>query len=152
VKHTVALLRKCREAHRDLAQRALANARAEAIAAHQQFVRTRDLSFEARDMLDELIKTDGRGFDASWRESVLPGCEAFLLQRVRNSDADYENLQKCRELLKAAQAKALQCERALMRTDELQLVVDDETKQAMRRQEEATDEEFALTYSSRAAA
>jgi hypothetical protein len=152
VKHTVALLRKCREAHRDLAQRELASASAEATAATDQWVRTRNLGLEARNMRDELIRIDGRGFDASWRESVLPGCEALLLQRAREAKAAFDRFQQCKELLQSAQAKALQCERALMRTDELQHVVDDEAKQVARRQEESTEEEFALTYSSRALA
>jgi hypothetical protein len=143
------LLRTARDARKQAAQRRLAAAQTQLAQAQGQAAEAQAAVVQARDARDQLLGGRGAGLQRDWRDTVLPSCLALIAQRQTAVVSAQQKISSASEALAKERAALNTCERALLRTDELQELLDGEVKELEARAEQLLDEDLALTHGGR---
>jgi hypothetical protein len=144
------LLRTARDARKQAAQRRLAAAQAQLARAQGRAADAHGVVVQARDARDQLLSGRGAGLQRDWRDTVLPSCLALIAQCQTAVASAQQQVSSAGEALAKERAALNTCERALLRTDELQALLDGEVKDMEARSEQLLDEDLALTHGGRA--
>jgi hypothetical protein len=140
------LLRKRRTARRDTALGHVATARAQRDGAHAALLQTAVRLREALNWLSSVRQGQGQGQDAQWRQATLLSCNA-LVEREHAALAQAETvLERAKQVLAERQVELMKCERALMRTDELQALAKQASAEAERLREQDLDDDLAAAW------
>jgi hypothetical protein len=143
------LLRTARDARKQAAQRRLAAAQAQVAQAQGQAAEAQAAVVQARDARDQLLGGRGAGLQRDWRDTVLPSCLALIAQCQAAVASAQQKVSSAVEALAKERAALNTCERALLRTDALQELLDGEVKDLEARAEQLLDEDLALTHGGR---
>ena len=151
MKDVLALLRRFRSTRREVAAGRVAAARklldaADAAEAHARAGTEQAWAWQA-----EVVQRRGRAAQANWRDAMLPSCEALVAQRVAVQVQAQQAQRVMQQQLQAQQAALLACERALLRTDELSHICDEQQQLAELAQEQSLDDDMAAAWRRRAA-
>jgi flagellar biosynthesis chaperone FliJ len=144
MKKLLILIRKSREARKDAAAGRLAAAQqgvGRAVANSKQ--KLSDL-IQAKSEYDHLLATNGAGLLPDWRNSVLPGVLTLLELRARATQMAHRELMAQRAVVADCRRALTLCEKALLRTDELQAILKDEQRERERLAEQDVDDDLAI--------
>ena len=143
MKKVLALLRSSRTSRRDAALGRMAAARQQldaAAAAQHQSAATLE---QAVAWQQEVLQGRGRAADAQWRRAMLPSCGALVEQRRAQLDQARDAVTRHQHAMNIQRTALSMCERALIRTDELERLTIDEARTAERLQEQSQDDDLA---------
>lgn len=143
MKKVLVLLRSTRTSRRDAALGRVAAARqalddATAVLAQSQTLLQQALAWQL-----DVRQGRGRATDAAWRAAILPSCEALVAQRKDQLELAMDAVTLHQHALHVQRAALALYERALNRTDALQRITDEETRNDERLQEQALDDDLA---------
>lgn len=137
------LLRSSRTSRRDAALGRMAAARqrldAAAAALHQSTAALQ----EAKVWQQDVLLGRGPAADAHWRCAMLPSCEALVEQRRAQLDQAQDAFTLRQHAMNIQRTALSVCERALIRTDELERLSIDQVRNAERLQEQSQDDDLA---------
>jgi hypothetical protein len=142
----LALVRKSRTARKEAAQGRLAAAQQElarAVAASTTAVAEID---EANDWREAFLRRNGVGLNKDWRHTMLPSINALIFQRRGATVKALERVEAQRRVVVECREALTRCERALMRNEELQGIVDLEAKDRERLAEQSQDDDLAISH------
>jgi hypothetical protein len=146
LKHILALLRRSRDAKKEAALGRLAGAQARQSQAAAEFQRTVALAEEAEVWWQELLARNGEGLDPAWRTTMLPSCIALVYQRKEQAVKAAQAVDERRTEVKKCRAEVTQCEKALLRTDELAQILKEQARALERLAEQSQDDDLAIGY------
>lgn len=144
MKKLLILIRKSRDARKEAAAGRLAAAQqavARAVANSRQ--KLSEL-VQAKTEYDHLLATRGTGLLPDWRVSVLPGVLTLLELRARATQIAHRELMAQRVVVADCRKALTLCEKALLRTDELQAILKDEQRERERLTEQDVDDDLAI--------
>ena len=146
MKHILALLRVARNARKEAALGRLTNAQSRQSQGAIEFQRTVGLADEAERWRHDLLARNGDGLDPAWRITMLPSCVALVYQRKEQAIQAAQRLDELRSEVRKLRMDVTKCEKALLRTDELQKILKDQADFESRLAEQAQDDDFAIGY------
>jgi flagellar biosynthesis chaperone FliJ len=148
----LSLLRKTRDARKEAALGRLSAAQGR-LAQAMTLLRTANQGFqEAQVWREELLRRNGAGLGKDWRHTMLPSCQALLYLRASEITNAAKQVEEQRHAVTECRAALTLCEKALLRTDELQDILKDETRDAERLAEQSQDDDLAIAHGSQSAA
>jgi flagellar biosynthesis chaperone FliJ len=138
------LLRKTRDARKDAAMAKLSAAQKQ-LAQAQAALQAAGLRWrEAQVWRDELLRRNGAGLGKDWRHTVLPSCVAVLALRATEAGRAAQDVEAAQQAVRAARSALTLCEKALLRTDELQDILKTEAQDQERLAEQSQDDDLAI--------
>ena len=146
MKHILVLLRRSRDAKKDAALGRLSSAQNKQSQAAAEFQHAVALADQAEMWRQDLLRRNGEGLDPAWRPTMLPSCIALVYQRKEQAVKASQVLDVQRALVKKCRDEVTQCEKALMRTDELQQILKQEAGVRERLLEQSQDDDLAIGY------
>jgi hypothetical protein len=146
IQHTMALVRKRRDAKRDAAMGRLAGAQQLLNNATQAWEQAVGLVNEAQAWRAELLARNGEGLHASWRLTTLPSCTALLTKRTHDVTRAMRSVEEHRRKVAEQRLALTRCEKALLRTDELQNILDEQDDERQRINEQTQEDDLATGY------
>jgi hypothetical protein len=139
------LVRRSRNARKEAALVRLASAQrllGDAIAASASAT----AEFEAaQGWREDFLRRNGAGLNHDWRHTMLPSCNAVIHQRRLAAMEAFSGIAKHRLAVAQSRAALSACEKALLRTDELETQVKDAAKEHARLAEQSQDDDLAIT-------
>jgi hypothetical protein len=118
----LSMLRQRRTARRDTAQGRLAAARAQYEVCRQRLLAQAGELQEALNGYESVRRGDGMAADPEWRKSMLPSCEALIAVARAVLAKGQAELDAAESAIRERRTELGACERALLRTDELELL------------------------------
>lgn len=146
MKQILVLLRQARDARKDAALGRLSSAQSRQAKAAAEFQRTVTLAEEAEQWWKDLLARNGEGLDPAWRTTMLPSCIALVYQRKEHAVKAAQALDEQRTEVKKCRANVTQCEKALLRTDELKQILKEQADALERLAEQSQDDDLAIGY------
>lgn len=144
MKQLLKVIRKSRDARKEAAAGRLAAAQqgvSRAVANSRQ--KLGEL-VQAKSEYDHLLASNGAGLLPDWRNSVLPGVLTLLELRARATQMAHRELMAQRAVVADCRKALTLCEKALLRTDELQAILKDEQSERERLTEQDVDDDLAI--------
>jgi flagellar biosynthesis chaperone FliJ len=133
------LLRKTRDARKEAALGKLS-------AAQGRLSQAVTALAEAQQWRSELLRRNGVGLAKDWRHTLLPSCQALIHTRAQALAPAAKRVQDEQQAVQACRAALALCEKALLRTDELQDILKDEARDAERLAEQSQDDDLAIAH------
>ena len=137
------LLRSSRTSRRDAALGRMAAARQQLDAAAAALDQSAAALQQALVWQQDVQWARGRAADAQWRCAMLPSCEAMVAQRRVQLDQAQHSVTLRQQAMNIQRTALSVCERALIRTDELERLSVDQARSAERLQEQSQDDDMA---------
>jgi hypothetical protein len=144
MKKLLTLLSKTRDARKEAAQGRLA-------AAQHKLAQQVGASQAAKGALDQaladrqaLVARNGQGLGADWRHTLLPSCQAALFRSGRAAMDAAKAVEAQLKVVAECRAAVTACEKALLRTAELQGILKDQSKRQERLAEQSQDDDLAI--------
>jgi hypothetical protein len=138
------LLRKTRDARKESAMGKLASAKGR-LGQAQAALQAAGLRYqEAQVWRSELLRRNGAGLGKDWRHTVLPSCLAVVHLRATEVGQAAQLVETAQQEVQACRSALALCEKALLRTDELQDILQAQAKDDERLAEQSQDDDLAL--------
>jgi cellobiose-specific phosphotransferase system component IIA len=138
------LLRSSRDARKEAALGKLAAAQGRLKQAQAE-LQAANVGFqEAQLWRLELLRRNGAGLGKDWRHTMLPSCQALLQLRGSAMAKAVKQVQEQDQAVQACRAALTLCEKALLRTDELQHILKEQADETLRLTEQSQDDDLAI--------
>lgn len=144
MKKLLILIRKSRDARKEAAAGRLAAAQQAVARAVTNSRQKLSELVQAKTEYDHLLASNGAGLLPDWRVSVLPGVLTLLELRARATQMAHRELMAQRAVVVDCRKALTLCEKALLRTDELQGILKDEQRERERLAEQDVDDDLAI--------
>jgi hypothetical protein len=144
MKKLLGLLTKTRDARKEAAQGRLATAQqklAQRVAASQAAKAALDQALAER---QALVARNGAGLGADWRHTMLPSCQAVLFRCGRAAMDAAREVAEQLKVVAECRAAVTACEKALLRTAELQIILKGQATDQERLAEQSQDDDLAI--------
>lgn len=140
------MLRVRRVARRDAAQARLARAQAQLEAIQAEARRCAAAMHEAIATLEAVQQGKGKAADPLWRQALLPSCEAVCEREHKAALRVLAAVEPARQQCAQARMLLQQCERAILRTTELEQLESAAERQAEAAIDQSVDEDLAAAW------
>jgi hypothetical protein len=152
MKDLLPLLRKRRTAKRDAALGRVATARGQRDAAQAALDKTAVSLRESLGWLAAVRQGQGLGADVQWNQAMRASCDALVERAYAALSKAEQGLKQTQQVLAQRQRELMVCERALMRTDELEALEKLADEEIERLREQDLDDDLAAGWKAPASA
>jgi hypothetical protein len=152
MKPLLRLLRKTRDARKEAALAKLSSAQSQLSQAMAAVTATHQGFLQAQQWREELVRRNGAGLGRDWRHTMLPSCQVLLEMRASQVTEAISRVEECQQWVAQARAALTACEKALLRTDELQSILKGQARDAERLAEQSQDDDLAIAHGGMATA